>query len=327
MKRKGNLFAKLIDIDNLRLAHKNAKRGKAHYRDVKVVEQNPDLYLYRLQKSLIDKTFTTSRYTILDIEDGNKKRTIHKLPYYPDRIIHHALIQIIEPILLPSLIRDTYQSIKGRGVSDARKRITRLMKKYKPTHCLKIDIVKFYPSIDNEILKYKLRKKIKCPDTLWLINNIVDSTKGIPIGNYTSQIFGNFYLSDLDHYLKQTLGCKQYCRYCDDLVVMDYNKQNLHDVRRKINVCLKELNLSMKSNYQVFDIEKRGIDFVGYVFRNNKITLRKSIATSFKATTKRLSKRTNLSESEISSVMSYWGWIKPINAKNLWHKHMTENSK
>lgn len=302
-------------MDNLCLAHKNAKKGKSHYREVKMVEENPEFYLKQIQDSLLNQTFTTSDYKIDEILDKNKKRTIHKLPYFPDRIIQHALIQIIEPILLNSLIRDTFQSIKGRGIHDARKRVFRTLKKNKPKYCLKMDIKKYYPSVDNELLKEKIRKKIKCPKTLWLIDNIIDSVQGLPIGNYTSQIFGNYYLSDFDWYIKHQ-GL-MYFRYCDDLIVLNDDKEFLHELKISIIRYLEQLKLIIKPNYQVFDINKQGIDFVGYIYKNNTMYLRKSILINFKRTIKSID-FTQLTERDISSIFGFWGWFKVILNKTAW---------
>jgi hypothetical protein len=314
MKRIGNLFDKIVDMDNLRLAHYNAKKGKAHYREVKVIECNPEFYLKQIQDSLISKMFSTSEYIIATINDGKKMRTIHKLPYFPDRIIQHALIQIIDPVISNSFIRDTFQSIKGRGTSDARRRVAKGLKEHKPKYCLQIDVVKYYPSVDNDILKSKIRTKIKCEDTLWLIDDIIDSVQGLPIGNYTSQLLGNFYLTEIDWKIKHK-GLL-YFRYCDDFIILSDDKDLLHNLKKEISEWLEPLKLNIKTNWQVYDIEKQGIDFVGYVFRHSKIRLRKTIAQSFK--------RSINSKENINSIMSYWGWIKPIQAIRLWKTNINK---
>ena len=308
MKRHGNLFEKIVDMDNIRLAYKNAKKGKSRYKEVRMIEQNSEFYLNQIQEMLQNKTFTTSEYQIADIRDKKKIRTIHKLPFFPDRIVHHALMQVVEPILFRSLIRDTFQSIKGRGVNDARKRVTKIINQQNPKYCLKVDIKKYYPSINNDILKQKIQRKIKCKDTIWLINDIIDSTKGLPIGNYTSQIFGNFYLSNLDWYFKHKKLI--YFRYCDDIVILNDNKTILRKNLNSLIQKLKELNLSLKPNFQIFPIEKRNLDFVGYVFSKNKITLRKSISKSF---------LTIINKQKTESLSGFWGWIKHIRMFNLWN--------
>jgi RNA-directed DNA polymerase len=323
MKRQDNLFERITSYENLVLAHLQARKGKSHYREVKWVNANQKELLLKLQQSLQDKTFTTSKYQVEEIFDGKKNRTIHKLPYYPDRIVQHALTNVCEDFWIKSYIRDTFQSIPDRGTNDARKRVRQAVKNQPNQYALKFDIEKYYPNVDNAILKQKIRKKIKCPDTLWLIDDIIDSSKGIPIGNYTSQHFGNLYLNDFDWWVKQTLKVKKYYRYCDDIVVIGNNSDYCHSIRKLVFKKLEEeYNLKIKSNWQVFSIDDRGLDFVGYVFKPNQIQLRNSIAKKFKNKSKniRLNYK-NMSQTQIvNGYMSYWGWIKHCNAKSLWKK-------
>ena len=127
-----------------------------------------------------------------------------------------------------------------------------------------MDISKYYPSIDNTILKEVIRRKIKDKNLLYLLDEIIDSTKGVPIGNYLSQYFGNLYLSELDHQLKAKH--KFYFRYCDDLVLLTDTKIKLHEILQKIKVFCNSLILKLKENYQIFPVDIRGLDFLGYRF-------------------------------------------------------------
>ncbi len=331
MKRYGNLFEKIITMDNIRLAYKNAKRGKSRYREVKMIEQNPEFYLQQIQEMLISKSFTTSEYQISEIQDKNKTRTIHKLPFFPDRIIHHALIQVIEPIIINSLIRDTFQSIKRRGISDAKNRVQKFIRENEPTYCLKLDIQKYYPSINNDKLKQKLRRKIKCKDTLWLIDNIINSTTGLPIGNYTSQHFGNFYLSEFDHHIKENIKISGYFRYCDDLVFLSNDKFYLHNIKNQIIQFLNKEKLVVKNNWKIFPTNLQGLDFVGYVFKFKRTSLRKSIFQSFKQKIQTINNKEFISKNDVCSIMSFFGWFKTINLKPFWNiyantlRHATTN--
>ena len=128
MKRVGNIYHKIYDIDNLRVAHKNAKQGKGFYKEVKMVDSNLDKYLLDLQKTLIDKTYHTSEYEIFDRKEGKKIRQIYKLPYYPDRICQWALLQVIEPVLMKNLTADTYSAIPDRGIHYGLKRLQKDLK-------------------------------------------------------------------------------------------------------------------------------------------------------------------------------------------------------
>lgn len=324
MKRHGNLFEKIVSYENLMLAHKNARKGKAHYTEVKMVNENPDHYIRLIQEALLNKTFTTSKYTIFEKFDGRKMRTLYKLPYFPDRIIQHAIVQICGPIWKRTLIRDTYQSIPRRGTHNARKRVEKVIRNHPtPLYALKFDIEKYYPNVDNTLLKREIRRKIKCKDTLWLLDNIIDSNgaKGIPIGNYTSQFFGNIYLSTFDWWIKQTLKPVAYFRYCDDIVLLHTDSHTLHEMRKQ---CFDKLNnhyqLSIKRNHQVFAVEKQGLDFVGFVFRSKSIRLRKTIVRKMKTLFDKIetTPQTLTPHQIVGATSSYWGWCKYANAKKLW---------
>ncbi len=144
MKRYGYLYEKIYDIENIKFAHKNAKKGKTHYKEVKMVDRNPDKYFLKIHKMLKNKTYRNSEYEIMKRKmDNDKVREIHKLPYFPDRIIHHAIMQIIEPIWRKTLIRDTYSSLARRGIHDGVKRIQKALRDKENTkYCLKMDVTK-----------------------------------------------------------------------------------------------------------------------------------------------------------------------------------------
>ncbi len=314
MKRKGNLYHLICDIDNLILAEKKASRNKSKQYGVKWFNKNKDMNILMLNEALINKTFKTSEYSIFTIKDP-KEREIYKLPYYPDRIVHHAIMNILESIFVDTFTKDTYNCIKKRGIHGALNSLTKSLKdKDNNLYCLKLDIKKFYPNINNDILKSLLRRKFKDKDLLWILDEIIDSTKGIPIGNYLSQYFGNFYLTYFDHWLKEELKVKSYFRYCDDIVITHNSKEYLKDVFNKIKIYLKDkLKLEIKSNYQIFLISKRGIDFVGYVSYYRYIKLRKSIK-------KRIIRMLRYNRN-IKSIASYNGWLVHCNSINFRRKY------
>lgn len=271
-------------MDNIEQAHARAKKGKRHYAEVKMVDANPAKYLGRIHRTLTDRAFVNSPYTILIKREGPKEREIWKLPYFPDRIIHHAIVNVLEPIWMRQLIRDTFAALPGRGIHDGVRRIKKALADGPGTkYCLKMDVRKFYQSIDHDILKQLLRRKIKDTNVLWLMDLIIDSAPGVPIGNFTSQHFGNLYLSDMDHWIKEVLGAKYYYRYCDDLVLLGGDKAMLHAWRQRIDGYLHDrLKLAMKQNWQVFPVAARGLDFLGYRFFHNFTLVRKSIIKAFK---------------------------------------------
>lgn len=306
-------------MDNIRNAHRNAKKGKSHYHEVQMVNANEEYYLPKIQDMLLNKTFRNSEYTTFMKLDSKKEREIFKLPYFPDRIIHHCIVQVLEPIWVNSLIADTYSSLKGRGIHKGVTRIKAALKdRENTTYCLKMDVRKFYPSIDHNILKTVLQQKIKDPDVMWILSEIIDSTDGVPIGNYLSQHFGNLYLSGFDHWMKEIQGCRYYFRYCDDIVILHSSKEHLAGLRLEVSRYLEQnLKLQLKNNWQVFPVDIRGIDFLGYRFYHTHTTLRKSIATRFKQTISQTKKTNPKTIGMVNSIMSYHGWMNYANCHNL----------
>lgn len=308
MKRHGNLYDKICDLENIKLAHKNARKGKKKrngqpYDEIVMIDADLDKYCLEISEMLRNKEFVNSKYTMFTVNDRGKTREIYKLPYYPDRIIHHAIMQILEPIWRKVLIADTYQAIKGRGIHKAIKKMNKVIKTAENLYYLQVDVSKFYPSVDNEILKMIIRKKLKCQDTLWLLDTIIDSIKGLPIGNYISQYFGNLYLNELDRYMKEVVKVKHYYRYCDDIVILSIDKAELHKYKFDIIIALDELNLSIKNNHKVSKIQE-GLNFLGVVQYGSYTLLRKKIAS-------------NIKKSEERSLPSYEGLATIANCYNL----------
>lgn len=266
MKRYGNLYAHICDIDNLRRAAHNAARGKRKRDEVTAFFADLDANLEQLHRELTEKRYRTSRYDVFIKQEG-KRREIYKLPFR-DRVVHWAIMQVLEPIWTPQFTADTHACIKGRGMHSLLRKLREDLRDDPEgtAYCLKLDVRKFYPSIDHEKMKTVVRRKIKDPDVLWLLDSIIDSAPGVPIGNYISQYFANLYLSELDHLLKEVAGVRYYYRYADDMVLLAGDKPILHSWLVLINHWLnEERHVDLKSNYQVFPVESRGIDFVGYV--------------------------------------------------------------
>lgn len=299
------LFEELVSGKNINLAYKKAIKNKRFRPDVLKFYHNHEMRLVDMMYKLSTKTYIHSGYFSFIVNDS-KKRIIWAAQF-PDRIIHHALCNIIEPIFEKSFIFDSYACRKEKGAQKAILRCQKFIRtsggggnlKEKRIYCFKGDIQKYFDSIDRKILKQIIQKKIKSPGLLWLINLIIDShlgERGMPIGNLTSQLFANIYLNELDHFVKDYLGVKCYVRYMDDFVILDTDKNKLFELRDLIKNFLNEkLNLKLhpkKSEY--FPIEK-GIDFLGYTVFWNYITLRKSTVKRFK---KRLKKNWRKAKSE-----------------------------
>lgn len=316
MKRISNLYDKVCSIDNLLLADEIARKGKLSQPGIKNHDKNRDQNIADLYKALVTKIYRTGEYTIFTIYEP-KQRVIYRLPYI-DRIVHHAVMNVLEPMFVQTFTADTYACIKGKGIHSASRSVKKALKDVEgTTYCMKLDIKKFYPNIDHDILKSLLRRKIKDLEMLDLLDGIIDSADGLPIGNYLSQYFANFYLSYFDHWLKEVVGVKYYWRYADDLVFLSNDKQQLHSLLRKIRIYLDQnLKLQVKGNYQVFPVAKRGIDFIGYVFFHSHTLLRKSIKQAFARTAIRF-KRVNDTRNIKASIASYKGWAKHCNSRNL----------
>ncbi len=297
-------------MDNLILADDIARKGKKDQYGIKVHDRNRMGNLEALRDQLLGRTFKTSKYTTFKVYEP-KERDVYRLPYFPDRIVHHAIMNVLEPMFVSVFTADTYSCIKGRGIHAAARAVRRALRDEPgTTYCLKFDIRKFYPTVDHRTLKDLLRRKIKDQDLLWLLDGIIDSADGLPIGNYLSQYFANFYLSYFDHWVKEHLQVKYYFRYADDIVILGPDKQDLHLVLLKCTDYLADqLRLAVKGNYQVFPVAARGIDFVGYKFYHTHTLLRKSIKKRFARTMRR---RPNP-----QSLAAYYGWAKHANCINL----------
>lgn len=329
MKRRGNLFSTLVSMDNLRLAHQNARKGKTHYRAVKMVDKDPEKYLLELQNSLINKTFKTAPYRTKTIYEP-KKRIIYKLPYYPDRIVHHAIMQVMQPIWDKMFIYDLYSAIPGKGLHAGSYRLRKFMSDTSNTlYCLKFDITKFYPSIVPEKLYEIVQLTVKDPDLLWILKDIIFSNAddGIPIGNYLSQYFSNLYLSPFDHWIKEELRMRYYIRYCDDGVILHGDINKLKYVQKEISSYLEKLGLTLNRKTCIFPVDRCGIDFLGYrCFRNHTI-LRKSSSRRFKKKVHEIEKnyRTMTPDAVLGSLGAYYGWLKHCNAYNLARVYLYNN--
>lgn len=321
MKRINNLFEQIISIENLELADSKARKGKTRSFGVMKHDKNRKENILKLHEQLKSGTYKTSEYKIFKIYEP-KEREIFRLPYYPDRIVHHAIMNIMEPIWVSIFTADTYSCIKNRGIH----RIVRKLKKElrqnveETKYCLKLDIKKFYPSIDHDILKKIIRKKIKDKKLLSLLDEIIDSAPGVPIGNYLSQFFANLFLAYFDHWLKEVKGVKFYYRYADDIVILHSNKEFLHNLLIEIKEYLAILKLTVKQNYQVFPVAIRGIDFVGYVFRHTHTLLRKKTKKKFAKLAARTDKRYLYYRQYKMIMSSYRSWAKHCNSQNLLNK-------
>lgn len=321
MKKYNDLFNRICTMKNFRIAYKNATKGKKHYTDVRRIEKyGRNNYLRELLSEVKNNRYKVSEYTIFKIYSGHKEREVYRLPM-KDRIVQHAIMNYLEPIFRETFILDTYSSIKTRGIHLGLKRLKKALRNGDYNYYLKLDIHKCYPSLDKDVLKQKLSKKFTDPKLLNLLYIIIDSCeKGVPIGNYTSQYFNNFYFSSLDHWAKEVKRIKGYFRYCDDIVILAKTKEELHKLFIEIKEQIELLKVKLKENYQIYNIENKGIDFLGYITRKNYVKIRKFTKQNFINKVSKMDLN-NCSDKDINVLGSYWGILKHGNCKNLWLKY------
>lgn len=280
-KNKKYIIQRIACYDNLLLSIKEVIRGKKRkYNTSKYILNNLLKFCDETRDLLLSGDYKPGPFREFNVIECGKLRNIQSLGL-KDRVILHAIMNILgKELFVKSFIRDTYASIKGRGVIDGLNRIRCDLGDSEGTkYCLKIDIKKFYNSIDQNILIEMLEKYIHDDILIKILKNIIHSfPEGLPLGYHSSQYLGNFYLSGFDRFIKSKLRIKYYYRYCDDIVILSKDKNELHNIFNIIKEYIEDkLHLKIKNNYQIFPVDKRGIDFLGYVIRHNKITIRKRI--------------------------------------------------
>jgi retron-type reverse transcriptase len=290
-----DLFDQIASFENLLRAARKAQLGKRFKAGTALFNLNLEKELLSIQQSLRDRTYRYGPYHDFFVFDP-KRRLISAAPYR-DRVVHHALCNVIEPIFERSFIHDSYACRKGKGSHSAVRRYTEFARKNR--YVLKCDIQKYFQSVDHAILLDMVLQKIRCPSTLWLIESVVASrcdnsvvfyfkgddlfapyqrSRAIPIGNLTSQFFANVYLNGFDHFVKESLRCKYYIRYVDDFVVFDNSKEKLRDVKQELETYLSSLRLCLHRNKSRVYHVKDGVRFLGYrIFPSHRLVAKANI--------------------------------------------------
>lgn len=264
MKRQGNLMSEITEVDNLMLAFCKARRGKLHKPEVIEYSLNVVENLLNLREKLINETLKVGNYHYFEIYDPKKRKIC--AASFEERVVHNAIINVCKDRFERNLIFDTYATREGKGVYAAINRARVAVHKY--PYVAKLDVRKYFDSINHNVLKAKLLRIFKDKKLLCLLNSIIDSyqtapSTGIPIGNLTSQYFANFYLSDLDHFVKEKLKVPIYVRYMDDILLTADSRENLKRVVVEIkNFLERELFLELKSA-QICNVNS-GVSFLGY---------------------------------------------------------------
>lgn len=320
MKRYGNLWQQVIDPENIELAYLRARRGKTWQKTVLRVEHNKREILDGVRRSLIHHTFTTSDYRTKQVHEP-KERTIYILPFAPDRIVQHAVMHVVAPIWDRMFDSASHACRPGKGQHSASRQAMECVRRYRFT--LQGDIRKFYPSIHHDTAIDIIHRKLKDPDVLWLLDDIVRSFPGgrnLPIGNLTSQWIGNLYMNEFDRFVRHQLKPGGYVRYNDDFLMFGNDKGRLQEFRERSRSFLDErLKLTMSKD-RVYPVS-RGVDFVGYRHFSGYVLIRKSTARRVRGRISRL--RYELATKQIhpekarSVIASTIGWLRWANAYNL----------
>jgi hypothetical protein len=316
--------------ENIRAAILNASKRKRNRKDVKEVLEHIDYHVAEVQKILLSGNYKARVDEVCIVNEGthHKVRRIRKPHFKYDQIIHHCIIQVLQPLLTAPMYEYSCGSIPTRGAHYGKKSIEKwLSNDIKNTkYVFKMDIKHFYESIDQNVLKAMLRQKIKDKQAIALIEAVIDGCeKGLPLGNYTSQWFANFMLTPLDHYIKEQLHAKYYIRYMDDIVIFGGNKKELHKMHLAIEKYLKDnLHLRIKENWQVFRFEYKGkgrpLDFMGWQFYREKTILRKSIFIRIMRKAKKVGKHTTIKGAQ--GMVSYMGYIKHTDSYGVYRDYI-----
>lgn len=281
------LFSRIISFENLHAAYRRARKGKRYRSSILRFGCTREEQLCALRTALLRDVYRHGGYREFVVTDS-KKRVI-KAASFRDRVVHHAVCHVIEPMLDRGFIYDSYACRTGKGTHAAIRRVEQFiatlqsLAPHREIYCLQCDISKYFDSVHHELLMECLRRTIHDERTLTLLRDIITSVpQGIPIGNLTSQLFANAYLNVFDHFVKRELRARYYIRYMDDFLILRWEKFALHDDKERIARFLRErLRLTLHPRKaEVFPI-RHGIDFLGYVVRAGKRSLRASTVRRF----------------------------------------------
>lgn len=323
-KKLKNIYPLLFTTENLVLSQMNAQKGKGDRSEIRKFNKSVCSNLQYLHNSLSDENYETGKYRIKIIKEP-KERIIMIAPFYPDRVLHHCIINILGETWTKVFINNTYACIKGRGIHKCLKDVKKALNNDRggTRYCLKMDIKKFYDNVNHDSLKNIIRYKIADEQMLRLLDKIIDSNgnvKGLPIGNFTSQYFANLYLAYFDHFVKEDLKVKYYYRYMDDIVILHSDKNNLRYLLDMMGLYLgSQLKLEIKENWQIFPVDSRSIDFVGYKNNHHGVLLRKSILKRFYKKYVKISSKHDVKNLETFKQLfpSEYGWMLNCSEKHI----------
>ncbi|MCB0214318.1 MAG: RNA-dependent DNA polymerase [Anaerolineae bacterium] len=330
------MYTKLTQWANLLLAYRKAAKGKRGQANVAAFEHRLEDNLLRLQAELIDQTYRPGPYTSFTIHEP-KRRLISAAPFR-DRVVHHALCNLIEPLFDRGFIFDSYANRRGKGTHRALQRCQQFARRYR--YVLQCDVEQFFPAIDHALLRDILSRKIDDAQVLWLVDQILASgvgvltevytmrwfpgddltaafrPRGLPIGNLTSQFWANGYLNPFDHFVKRELRCPAYLRYVDDFALFSNDKTTLWQWREAIIDRLARLRLTIHPGRHPQPVGE-GIPFLGFVTYPQRRRLKRRKGIHYRRRLKRLSAAVAAGEVAPDEVTaSVQGWVNHIRYGN-----------
>lgn len=342
MKRIGYIFEKIYDIENCRKAILEASENKRKRRNVKKILANVDFYAEKLSRMIQEESWECSPYTVRYINDGikQKRRKIAKPRFWPDQCIHHAFDRVVGKLFAKSQYYYCTGCVKGKGIKLSKRGLELFIKRH-PDWAKwvdKLDIHHCYDSVDHESLKTALKKRIKDAAVLRAYFKIIDSYPrlaadpgeprnaeiGIPIGIDPSRWLINMFLSEIDHTIKRFLGKRYFMtRYADDIVIIGPSKRMLRKAHAMIEKMLSDIKLKIKSNWQIFKLKDRAIDFLGFRFFKDHVEIRKTILLRIMRKARRIEKMgKHVTYRMAAGMLSYKGYIKHSNSQHFIDKYL-----
>lgn len=323
----------MADYANVQKAYNKARKCKRYRKDVLLFTKDKEGNLEKVRDDILNLSYEPSEYHYFKVFEP-KERQIMALPFY-DRVVQHAINNVLEPIFDKRFISQSYACRKGKGMHAASDTLQGWLYDWQkfhpdePLYAIKADIHHYFQSIDHGILKAEIRKAIKDAGVLALLDKIIDHNGnmpegvGIPVGNLTSQLFANIYLDKLDKYVKHTLGAKQYIRYMDDFIILSPDKDELRRWLAEIEVFLRdELRLALNPKTTIL-AAKNGVDFVGYKHRATHRKVRPDSIKRVKRTIKKCESGKITKEQLQKSIQSWTGHAGHADSYNLRKKIKT----
>lgn len=316
--------------ENIREAIKKACRDHGNDAIVREMRDDPEPFVTEIRHILETESYSPSEFIRRVIFERGKRRKLCYTRTYPDRVIHHCVMNVVGPYLHASIPSCAFAAVKGRGIHFGSMMVRRDMARDREgtKYCFKMDVYHYFDSIDRNLLFDRLRGKIKCRRTLDLLHTIIfncPGRNGLPIGLYASQVLSVWFLSTLDHYCKEVLGLRYYYRYMDDVVVLSHSKAILHNVRRLITDFLHGMRLRVKGNHAIFPVRSRRLDFIGFLFDGFRVDIRKRTKMAFirvcNSIIRLLKRHEMLTTHILKSLQSYCGMLSWVSSDRLYIKY------